>query len=73
MTATNRVERMTHAFIGRLSCGCVSLVFLDDPDDPPYTNEHIVEAARSGYRVERITADEARALTLFCQCRKEAP
>ena len=44
----------THAYIGKLPCGCAVACVVDMPDRKKSTAEDVAEFIREGYTVERI-------------------
>jgi len=52
------------AYIGFEACGHCTFAVIDDPDHQKETYKDLAAATRRGLRVERVTADEARATIL---------
>lgn len=69
----SKADEFTHVYIGKLKCGCVVSVCLDDAKHARDTNKFIVGQTRSGYALERISIEDYRTkIKIGCKCPKEA-
>ena len=54
-------ERM--AYVAWMDCGCLGMATVDEPVHAKSNAKVIAEHVRYGHRIERVTVDEARAMT----------
>lgn len=53
-------ETVTYAYIGRMPCGCVRGMCIDDPAKPRNTAKWVADMITNGMAVERMPLEQAR-------------
>ena len=60
----------THAYIGKLPCGCVVACVVDMPDHKKSTADDVAEFIREGYEVQRIEIRNGIQMAT-CRCKEK--
>jgi hypothetical protein len=64
---------MKGTVIIREPCGCVTCVFAEyllSREDESELRDEVIESIQRGCSIEHFTAEEVRAMKLFCDCEK---
>ena len=63
-------ESMT--YVGRKSCGCVTMLVLDTPERRPEAAREVAKVIRLGEKLEHLTSDEVRKMPWKCDEHRSA-
>lgn len=63
------LEKCTHCYVGRKTCGCVMAVVVDEPDRPKDTARSVAEFIKDGLSISRMLIEDFRndkSITFMC-------
>lgn len=58
-------------YIGRMPCGCVVAVAIDDPQFKKHTAKSVADFIKEGYSVEHVNWDSVKHEFGSCKCSKK--